>query len=95
MEAYRDFLSRDAKGRQLLKNDIVIPQKTKSITMSLVWSILGQQLSIQVAKVKYQRFMELFDGKIPKPDEILKVQLKSTWLSSWWKTKSATPSLTR
>lgn len=69
---YKKFLEKDKKLKEFLKNEIVIPGRSKNITMSLVWSIMSQQLSIQVAKVMHQRFLDLFDGKFPKPEEILK-----------------------
>jgi DNA-3-methyladenine glycosylase II len=69
---YKKHLAKDAKAKQLFKNDIVIPTRTKSVTLSLVWSIMSQQLSIQVAKVMHQRFLELFGGKDPDAEEILK-----------------------
>lgn len=75
MEPYKKFLARDAKARELLKHEIVIPKKTKSVMMSLVWSILGQQLSIQVAKVMHARFLALFNGKIPTAQDILKLPI--------------------
>jgi DNA-3-methyladenine glycosylase II len=65
MEPYKKFLTRDKKAAPLLKNDIVIPGKTKNVTESLVWSIVGQQLSIQVAKVMFSRFKDLYGGKFP------------------------------
>lgn len=65
MEPYKKFLSKDKKASLLLKHDIVIPVKTKSVTKSLVWSIMGQQLSIQVAKVMFARFKDLYGGKFP------------------------------
>lgn len=69
---YKKFLSKDRKLKCVLEHEIVIPKRSKNITMSLVWSIMSQQLSIQVAKVMHQRFLDLFDGKMPKPEEILK-----------------------
>ncbi|MFL5784701.1 MAG: DNA-3-methyladenine glycosylase 2 family protein, partial [Bacteriovoracaceae bacterium] len=60
MEAYKKFLAKDKKAQTLFKNDIVIPEKTKNVTQSLVWSIMSQQLSIQVAKVMHQRFLDLY-----------------------------------
>lgn len=70
---YKKILAKDAKAKQLFKNEIVIPTRTKSVTLSLVWSIMSQQLSIQVAKVMHQRFLNLFGGKDPTAEEILKV----------------------
>lgn len=72
MEAYKKFLRKDPLIRPLLKTEIVLPTKSRNITMSLVWSILSQQLSIKVAKVMHQRFLNLFDGRFPRPEEILK-----------------------
>lgn len=73
---YKSILSKDKKLKEVLKHDIVIPKKTKNITMSLVWSIMSQQLSIQVAKVMHARFLELFDGKMPAAEEILKMPVE-------------------
>lgn len=65
MEPYKKFLAKDKRAARLFENDIVIPDKTKNVTESLVWSILGQQLSIQVAKVMYSRFKDLYGGRFP------------------------------
>lgn len=73
---YRKFLEKDKKLKEFLKNEIVIPGRSNNITMSLVWSIMSQQLSIQVAKVMHQRFLELFGGKFPKPEEILEKSIE-------------------
>lgn len=75
MEAYRDFLSGDPKGRKLLKNDIILPEPTKSITLSLVSSIMAQQLSVQVARVMHQRFLRLFNKKNPTAKDILTIPI--------------------
>lgn len=37
----------------------------------LVRSIIGQQLSVKAAATIYQRFLDLFDGSMPKPEQIL------------------------
>lgn len=65
MERYKKFLAKDKKAQILFRTEVVIPEKTKNVTQSLVWSILGQQLSIQVAKVLYARFLDLYGGKFP------------------------------
>jgi DNA-3-methyladenine glycosylase II len=62
---YLKFLQKDKKLKAFLKHEIVIPGKTKNVTESLVWSILGQQLSIQVAKVMFARFKDLYGGRFP------------------------------
>ncbi len=70
---YLKALSKDRKLRSVLKNEIVIPKKSRNITMSLVTSILSQQLSIKVAKVMNKRFLDLFGGKAPSAEQILRV----------------------
>lgn len=73
VEAYRKALAKDAKARKLLSAEIEIPRGTKNITMSLVNSILGQQLSVQVARVMKRRFIELLGKKSPTAKDILQV----------------------
>ncbi len=75
MTPYKKHLASDPKFKPLLKQTIVIPMKSKNITMSLVASILSQQLSILVAKVMLKRFIELFHGKQPNASQILAVPL--------------------
>ncbi len=43
----------------------------KKVYLRLCASILSQQLSTKVAKVLYQRFLDLFNGKEPTPQQIL------------------------
>ncbi|HXH31130.1 MAG TPA: hypothetical protein VNJ01_09995 [Bacteriovoracaceae bacterium] len=68
---YRKALARDSKLKRILKTEVVYPKKTKSVSMSLVTSILSQQLSIKVAKVMKLRFLELYGGRVPTAQEIL------------------------
>ncbi len=70
MEPYKKFLAKDKKAQELFKNPVVLPEKTKNVTESLVWSIMGQQLSIQVAKVMFARFKDLYGGKFPSAKTI-------------------------
>lgn len=70
MEPYKKFLVQDKKAQELFKHPVVIPEKTKNVTMSLVWSIMSQQLSIQVAKVMHGRFLALYGGKFPSAKTI-------------------------
>ena len=46
--------------------------KTKDIYLDMVEIIISQQLSGKVAKVIYNRFLELFDKKYPSPKLLLK-----------------------
>jgi DNA-3-methyladenine glycosylase II len=74
---FKKFLEKDKKLKKALEFEITLPTRTKNITMSLVWSIMSQQLSIQVAKVMHARFIELFDGRFPSPEEILEVPVET------------------
>jgi DNA-3-methyladenine glycosylase II len=71
VEAYKKALAKDAKVKQLFKAEIEIPKGSTNITMSLINSILGQQLSVQVARVMKKRFIELLGKKNPSAKDIL------------------------
>ncbi|HYF32578.1 MAG TPA: DNA-3-methyladenine glycosylase 2 family protein [Chitinophagaceae bacterium] len=65
-------LSKDKKMKKLI--DEVEPyklMKRKNICLRLCASIMSQQLSTKVADVIYQRFLNLYDGKEPSPEQIL------------------------
>lgn len=76
MEPYKKFLAKDKKLKKVLEHEIFIPKKNKDITTALVWSIVSQQLSIIVAKVLHQRFLDLFGGKAPSAKKILETPLE-------------------
>lgn len=73
MAAYKKALAKDPKARRFLKTEIELPKGSSNITMSLVNSILGQQLSVQVARVMKKRFLELLGKRSPSALDILKV----------------------
>jgi DNA-3-methyladenine glycosylase II len=77
MSAYRDFLAKDVRGRKLLKYDVVLPTIKKDLLLSLISSILGQQLSIQVAAIMRTRFLDLYGGKAPKAQQILETPFET------------------
>ena len=54
--------------------DIQLPKitKTKDVYLDMVEIIISQQLSGKVAKVIYDRFLNLFENKYPKPKDLLK-----------------------
>lgn len=70
---FKKHLAKDPKFKPYLKHEIVLPTKQKNIALKLVGSILSQQLSVAVAKVMMKRFRDLFDGKEPTAEMILKV----------------------
>lgn len=48
----------------------------KNYYRELVESILGQQLSVKAAAAIERRFIELFDGRFPTPEQILSVNIE-------------------
>jgi DNA-3-methyladenine glycosylase II len=68
---YITHLSKDRKLARLLKGqEPLVIKKRKNICLRLCASIMSQQLSTKVAKVIYERFLELFDGAEPSPEQI-------------------------
>lgn len=69
---YTEHLSKDKKLKKLLEN-VVSQQlkKRKNICNYLCASIMSQQLSIKVADIIYSRFILLYDGIQPTPQQIL------------------------
>lgn len=76
MTHYKRALAKDGKAQILFKTQIEIPKGSSNITMSLVNSILGQQLSVQVARVMKKRFIELLGKKSPTAKDILAVSVE-------------------
>lgn len=69
---YIAHLAKDKKLKPLLETAAPMRlRKRKNICIYLCASIMSQQLSTKVADVIYQRFIELFDGKEPSPQQIL------------------------
>jgi DNA-3-methyladenine glycosylase II len=68
---YIEHLSKDKKLRTLLaEQDPVTLQQRKNIPLRLCASIMSQQLSTKVAEVLFRRFLELYGGKEPTPQQI-------------------------
>jgi DNA-3-methyladenine glycosylase II len=69
---YLPHLSKDKKLLKLIENGQPHSlKKRKNICTYLCASIMSQQLSVKVADVIYQRFLKLYGGKEPKPQQIL------------------------
>jgi DNA-3-methyladenine glycosylase II len=64
-------LSKDKKLKKILPENPLVLEPRKKVYLRLVSSITSQQLSTKVAKVIYQRFLDLFGGKEPSPQQIL------------------------
>lgn len=68
---YIEHLNKDAKLRRVLsEQDPVELKPRKNIPLRLCASIMSQQLSTKVAKVIFHRFLDLYDGKEPTPQQI-------------------------
>jgi DNA-3-methyladenine glycosylase II len=84
--SYLEHLSKDKKLLPLLQT--ITPRevkKRKNICVRLCASIMSQQLSTKVAAVIYKRFLDLYDGKEPTPQQILTTapeQLRGIGLSN-------------
>lgn len=84
--AYIAHLSKDKKLAAILdKSAAKKLVKQKNVTLHLMSSVMSQQLSTKVAKVIYNRFLELFDGKEPTPEQVVNMpfdQLRGIGLSN-------------
>jgi DNA-3-methyladenine glycosylase II len=68
---YRNHLSKDRKLQRVLSEQEPVKLKFhKNIPLRLCASIMSQQLSTKVAKVIYHRFLQLYNGEEPTPEQI-------------------------
>jgi DNA-3-methyladenine glycosylase II len=71
-------LSKDKKLQKLLnKLPAVELKKRKHIYLQLCNSIMSQQLSVKVAAVFQQRFLDLYNGKNPSPQQVLDTPIET------------------
>ncbi len=69
---YTLHLSKDKKIKKLIDHHgPCTRKKQKNICTYLCASIMSQQLSTKVADVIYQRFLNLFDGHEPTPEQLV------------------------
>lgn len=68
---YMAQLQKDKKLAKILGDEMHELFLHKNIPLRLMASIMGQQLSTKVAKVIYHRFLELYKGKEPRPQQVL------------------------
>ncbi|MBA4195935.1 MAG: DNA-3-methyladenine glycosylase 2 family protein [Chitinophaga sp.] len=66
-----EHLQKDKKLAKLLHLPIRTIKLHKNIPLRLMASIMSQQLNTKVAAVIYSRFINLFNGKEPKPQQVL------------------------
>lgn len=83
---YTMHLSKDKKLKKLIEvHGPFTLTKRKNLPLWLCSSIMSQQLSTKVAKVIYQRFLDLYNGKEPTPEQIVATKpetLRSIGLSN-------------
>ncbi|RYF86018.1 MAG: DNA-3-methyladenine glycosylase 2 family protein [Chitinophagaceae bacterium] len=83
---YVNHLSKDSKLRKVLsEQDPVELKPRKNVPLRLCASIMSQQLSTKVAKVIFHRFLDLYGGKEPTPQQIAATpfdQLRAIGLSN-------------
>jgi len=68
---YITHLQKDKRLAKILGKDVHELKLHKNIPLRLMASIMSQQLSTKVAQVIYRRFLELYKGKEPKPQQVL------------------------
>lgn len=82
---YKQHLQKDKVLSRCLTTEITELKLQKNITIRLMASIMSQQLSTKVAAIIYDRFLNLYNGKEPKPQQVLDTpfeQLRSIGLSN-------------
>ena len=74
--SYRDHLSKDKRFKKLIDSQGVFSlTQRKNICTYLCASIMSQQLSTKVASVIHNRFLDLFGGNEPPPEQIVETPL--------------------
>jgi len=69
---YVEHLSKDEKLKKLIKQHGPFKlEKKKNLYLYLCYSIMSQQLSVKVARVIRQRFLDLYGGKEPEPQQVV------------------------
>jgi DNA-3-methyladenine glycosylase II len=67
---YLEQLQKDKKLASIMGEDLHELVYHKNIPLRLIASIMSQQLNVKVARVIYNRFLELYGGKEPTPAEV-------------------------
>jgi len=69
---YVQHLSRDKKLKKLIRQHGSFKlEKKKNLYIYLCYSIMSQQLSVKVARVIRQRFLDLYGGNEPTPQQVV------------------------
>ncbi|MGI8950648.1 MAG: DNA-3-methyladenine glycosylase family protein [Chitinophagaceae bacterium] len=68
---YITHLQKDKKFAIIATEALPTLRRRKNIALRLMASIMSQQLNTKVAKIIYHRFLELFNGEEPSPEQVL------------------------
>jgi DNA-3-methyladenine glycosylase II len=68
---YLLHLQKDKKLAKIISEPLPELQLHKNIPLRLMASIMSQQLSTKVAQVIYRRFLEIYNGNEPNPQQVL------------------------
>lgn len=68
---YVEHLKKDKRLSKCMGEELHELKFHKNIPLRLMAAILGQQLSTKVARIIYQRFLDLYKGKEPTPKQVL------------------------
>jgi len=69
--SYQVHLQKDKKLATCLGEELQQLHFHKNIPLRLMANIMSQQLSTKVAKVIYKRFLDIYNGKEPLPQQVL------------------------
>lgn len=82
---YLLHLKKDKKLAGIIREPLPLLQVRQNISLRLMASIMSQQLNTKVAKVIYKRFLEIYNGEDPEPQQVLDTPfetLRGTGLSN-------------
>ncbi|MFZ5552077.1 MAG: DNA-3-methyladenine glycosylase family protein [Bacteroidota bacterium] len=71
MEHLKHLKKDKTLAKAMLRQPVMELKKKKNVHLHLVASIMSQQLSVKVADVIYNRFLGLYGGKVPSPQQVL------------------------
>lgn len=75
MEHIEHFQKKDKKLAKIILEPVSELRRRKNIMLTLIGSIMSQQLSTKVAKVIHTRFLDLYQVKEPAPQQVLDTPL--------------------
>ena len=73
---YITHLQKDKKLSKIILEPMPQLQMRKNIPVRLIASIMSQQLNTKVAKVIFNRFIEIYGGEEPQPQQVLDTPLE-------------------